>query len=61
MLLALLDGVAEVEADPDAGIDDLVLDVGDVRVRAGGAEARAAAGGAGMVRSGSVRKPRGLL
>ena len=39
---ALLDRVAEVEAEPDACIDDLVLDVGDSVEVLGGAEVAAA-------------------
>src|SRR5215831_3513672 len=46
-LFALVDGVAVVESDPDAGIDDLVLDVGDGVVVTCGRERGAAVGGAG--------------
>ena len=46
-LFSLLDRVAVMEADPDAGVDDLVLDVGDGVVVACGRERGAAVGGAG--------------
>ena len=42
---ALFGGVAEVESDPDACVDDLVLDVVDVVELAGGSEGGAAVGG----------------